>query len=185
MPTPFESAQLNLQLFDLRREAVLREARNWFLLEFNPETFAELVDQPATGVFMRRVTFYFRRPVVEDHFQSQKMSQLRDHVLEFVHDPDLIASNGVNPTVELRDAYSHLAPMVDTDMYMNWLMGRVRQAGCQVIVALLSQASFLNSALDNLYCSGKYDTHRGEASDLLHPYPCRNLSPPGGGMRDH
>jgi hypothetical protein len=34
---------LNLQLFDLRREAVLREARHWFLLEFNPETFAELV----------------------------------------------------------------------------------------------------------------------------------------------
>jgi hypothetical protein len=43
MPTPFESAQLNLHLFDLRREAVLREARQWFLLEFNPETFAELV----------------------------------------------------------------------------------------------------------------------------------------------
>lgn len=43
MPTPFESVQLNLQLFDLRREAVLREARTWFLLEFNPETFAELV----------------------------------------------------------------------------------------------------------------------------------------------
>jgi len=43
MPTPFESAQLNLQLFDLRREALLREARQWFLMEFNPETFAELV----------------------------------------------------------------------------------------------------------------------------------------------
>jgi hypothetical protein len=43
MPTPFESAQLNLQLFDLRREAVLREAREWFLFEFNPESFAELV----------------------------------------------------------------------------------------------------------------------------------------------
>ncbi len=42
MPTPFESAQLNLQLFDLRREPVLREARGWFLWEFNPETFAEL-----------------------------------------------------------------------------------------------------------------------------------------------
>src|SRR6267142_397512 len=42
MPTPFESAQLNLQLFDLRREPVLREARAWFLWEFNPETFAEL-----------------------------------------------------------------------------------------------------------------------------------------------
>lgn len=44
MPTPFESAQLNLQLFDLRREAVLREARDWFLWELNPETFAELVE---------------------------------------------------------------------------------------------------------------------------------------------
>ena len=43
MPTPFESARLNLQLFDLRREPVLREARSWFLLEFNPETFAELI----------------------------------------------------------------------------------------------------------------------------------------------
>jgi hypothetical protein len=43
MPTPFESAQLNLQLFDLRREPVLREARDWFLREFNPESFTELV----------------------------------------------------------------------------------------------------------------------------------------------
>ncbi len=42
MPTPFESAQLNLQLFDLRREPVLRAARSWFVLEFNPESFSEL-----------------------------------------------------------------------------------------------------------------------------------------------
>jgi hypothetical protein len=43
MPTPFESAQLNLQLFELRRESVLREARSWFVLEFHPETFADFV----------------------------------------------------------------------------------------------------------------------------------------------
>jgi hypothetical protein len=43
MPRPFESAQLNLQLFELRREPVLREARDWFLREFNPESFADLV----------------------------------------------------------------------------------------------------------------------------------------------
>jgi hypothetical protein len=43
MPTPFESASLNLRLFDLRREPVLREARSWFLMEFNPESFAEFV----------------------------------------------------------------------------------------------------------------------------------------------
>jgi hypothetical protein len=42
MPTPYESARLNLQLFDLRRELVLREARSWFMREFNPETYQEL-----------------------------------------------------------------------------------------------------------------------------------------------
>jgi hypothetical protein len=41
MPTPFESASLNLQLFDLRREPVLREARAWFVNEFNPESLAD------------------------------------------------------------------------------------------------------------------------------------------------
>lgn len=43
MPTPFESALLNLQLFELRREPVLRDARSWFLLDFNPETLDQLV----------------------------------------------------------------------------------------------------------------------------------------------
>jgi hypothetical protein len=43
MPTPFESALLNLKLFDLRREPVLREARAWFLRDFNPDSLAELV----------------------------------------------------------------------------------------------------------------------------------------------
>jgi hypothetical protein len=43
MTTPFENALLNLKLFELRREPVLREARDWFLREFNPESFPELV----------------------------------------------------------------------------------------------------------------------------------------------
>src|SRR5688572_16764420 len=41
MPTPYESAILNLRLFELRRETVLREAREWFLRDFNPTTFVE------------------------------------------------------------------------------------------------------------------------------------------------
>jgi hypothetical protein len=43
MPTAFESALLNLKLFELRREPVLREARLWYIREFNPETFEEAV----------------------------------------------------------------------------------------------------------------------------------------------
>ena len=42
MATPYESAELNLKLFEMRREPVLREARAWFLLDFNPESLDEL-----------------------------------------------------------------------------------------------------------------------------------------------
>src|SRR5260370_16926790 len=42
MPTPYESAKLILQIFDMRREAVLREARAWFVRDFNPETIDDV-----------------------------------------------------------------------------------------------------------------------------------------------
>ena len=38
MPTPYESAQLILKLFELRREPTLREARQWWLREFHPDS---------------------------------------------------------------------------------------------------------------------------------------------------
>jgi hypothetical protein len=44
MASSFESALLNLQLYDLRREPVLREARAWFLRDFNPSSLAEVIE---------------------------------------------------------------------------------------------------------------------------------------------
>lgn len=41
MPTPYESARLNLQLFDMRRESELRKARSWFITEFHPASIEE------------------------------------------------------------------------------------------------------------------------------------------------
>jgi hypothetical protein len=42
MPTPYESAKLILQIFEMRRETVLREARLWFVRDFNPETIDDV-----------------------------------------------------------------------------------------------------------------------------------------------
>ena len=42
MPTPFDSAPLELPRFDLRREPVPREARAQFPLEFTPATTADV-----------------------------------------------------------------------------------------------------------------------------------------------
>src|ERR1051326_1740169 len=36
-----DEAGLILQLYDLRREEVMRTARNWYFAEFNPESMAE------------------------------------------------------------------------------------------------------------------------------------------------
>lgn len=41
MATPVDSATLILKLFELRREPVLREARAWYLRDFNPKTLEE------------------------------------------------------------------------------------------------------------------------------------------------
>lgn len=61
MPTPFESAQLNLKLFDLRREPVLRQARLWFLMEFNPESIEEVLTEVRgeRNAWFRMVTGYW------------------------------------------------------------------------------------------------------------------------------
>jgi hypothetical protein len=42
MPTPFESAQLILKLFEMRREPLLREARTWFLRHFHPASIDDI-----------------------------------------------------------------------------------------------------------------------------------------------
>jgi hypothetical protein len=41
MSTPYESAQLILKIFEMRREPVLREARAWFVREFHPNSAEE------------------------------------------------------------------------------------------------------------------------------------------------
>jgi hypothetical protein len=55
-----KSAELILKLYDLRREAVMREARNWFFA-FNPESFED-VQRAVMGeqsAYLRMVTTYW------------------------------------------------------------------------------------------------------------------------------
>jgi len=42
--TPYESATLLLRLYELRREATMREARNWFSRDFNPSNMDEVME---------------------------------------------------------------------------------------------------------------------------------------------
>lgn len=44
MSTPYESANLILKLYELRREEKMRAAREWFLREFHPASAEDILD---------------------------------------------------------------------------------------------------------------------------------------------
>jgi hypothetical protein len=60
-----EQAQLHLQVYDLRREARLRQARDWFQQKFNAETFDEamklMTPGTETGTFCGMVIGYWEQ----------------------------------------------------------------------------------------------------------------------------
>jgi hypothetical protein len=60
MTDKVKSAELILKLYDLRREAVMREARNWFFT-FNPESVEDILrtSMGEHGGYLRMVTTYW------------------------------------------------------------------------------------------------------------------------------
>ena len=112
-------------------QASLNRSKTWSATSYG--IFSDLAGDPATGVYLRPAIFYFKRPIAEDSRQSEKMTELKGTVRQFRHDAGLIAANGINPALGVRDAYTHLAPMVDTDVYMRWLQGEAQRAGCRFI----------------------------------------------------
>ena len=61
MSDKFQSADLILKLYDLRREEKMREARNWFV-SFLPESAEEIMQtvmNPETSAFYRMVISYW------------------------------------------------------------------------------------------------------------------------------
>jgi D-amino-acid oxidase len=109
----------------------LTRSKKWCAISY--DLFAGLSRNPNTGVFMRRATFYFKRPVEDSPQHLVKMNELKEKVDGFIHDRAQITRNGINPAIGLADAYSHLAPMVDTDVYLRWLLDQARRAGCQIV----------------------------------------------------
>jgi D-amino-acid oxidase len=116
-------------------QASLERSKNWCTVSYRK--FEELSLDPETGVYLRPSAFYFRNKIEEHEPHLHKMNELRNKVRGFVHDAALIEQTGVNPGIGLKDAYSYLAPMVDTDAYMSWLLRQVREAGSGVIQARL------------------------------------------------
>ncbi|MDP9848568.1 D-amino-acid oxidase [Streptosporangium lutulentum] len=108
----------------------LARSKEWCVTSYG--IFEELARANVPGVAMRRSNFYFKHPVEENPQDLNKMQELAGKVRGFVRDRSLAERNGIDPDYGVVDAYSHLAPMIDTDQYMMWLMREVEAHGVQV-----------------------------------------------------
>ena len=61
MSEKHEDAKLILKLYDLRREEVMRKARDWYIQQFNPESLQEISDVMMSdkSAYLRMVVTYW------------------------------------------------------------------------------------------------------------------------------
>ena len=78
--------------------------------------------------------FYFKDILENQPFDLNKMNELKVRVdgfergLQIVKDSiDLSFQGGI------KDAYKHMSPMVDTDVYMKWLLKHAIEIGCEIV----------------------------------------------------
>jgi hypothetical protein len=107
-----ESADLIMKLYDLRREATMREARNWYIVSFFPESAQDIINvlvAPETSAYFRMVTSYWdmaagfvnRGAIDEDMFHDSageclvvfsKVEPYIEEVRTIVANPKMLAS---------------------------------------------------------------------------------------------
>lgn len=157
-----------------RDQRSLARAKEWSLVSY--EQFGVLARQEETGVFLRPVVFSFDHLVADQPADLHKMQEVQKHVHAFRHDPALIQEQGVNTTLGFQDAYTYLAPMIDTDTYLAWLLSEVQRMGVTIqtqrIDGMLREqeeqlkAAFRVDAMIN--CSG-LGAHELAGDDTMHP----------------
>jgi D-amino-acid oxidase len=109
----------------------LERSKEWCMVSYR--IFEKLVTDKESGVFIRPVNFYFKYHIDDNPEALHKMNEIKTYVPGFYRGKDLLNKEWVNHNIGLKDAYQHLAPMVDTDVYMQWLMNKVKLAGCKII----------------------------------------------------
>ena len=93
------------------------------------QRFQQLSENPESGIVMERAHFYFFHPVESNEFENSKLKEIRQHCDGVVHDPALIEKNGVNKSLQLKDSYSFIAPVINTPIYTRWLRRQVESMG--------------------------------------------------------
>lgn len=87
-----------------------------------------------SGVQMRTSNFFFPSPIEDNAAQLMKMREIEGSGIRgFARAPNLIQKSGIDPRYGAVDAYQHLAPIIDTDRSMEWLMVLVQSKGAKFV----------------------------------------------------
>ena len=96
-----------------------------------------------SGVQLRSSKFFFPFPIEEDAASYAKMREIQHSgVRGFYHSPDLISKEGISPEYGVVDAYELLAPVIDTDRSMEWLMALTTSKGASFCTETISHDLF-------------------------------------------
>ncbi|KAK7753837.1 hypothetical protein SLS62_004203 [Diatrype stigma] len=94
----------------------------------------------ASGVRMMPSDFFFPETVENDPAQRSKMTEIMaSGVRGFYRGSDLIDERGIDPEYGAVDAYELMAPIIDTDKSMHWLMDLVESKGAKFVTETITR----------------------------------------------
>ena len=113
----------------------LERSKNWCMTTYNKfkKIHAEFGSEE-TGLYLKDAYFYFKDVLENRPTELRKMNELKDKVDGFERGLQI-----VKETIDLsfkggiKDAYKHMAPTTNTDVYMKWLLQQVKDIGCEII----------------------------------------------------
>ncbi|KAI8933037.1 hypothetical protein NX059_009686 [Plenodomus lindquistii] len=116
-------------------EDSLRRSKEWAMVSYRAwQALARSDIAKEVGVKMIRSAFFFATDIKQDQKQRDKMLEIQGSGVDgFRHNPSIIQELGVNQACGAADAYELLAPAIDTDQAMHWLMALVRYKGVKFI----------------------------------------------------
>ncbi|KAK3318069.1 FAD dependent oxidoreductase [Apodospora peruviana] len=97
----------------------------------------------ASGVRMKKSAFFFPYRMEENDEQYAKMLEIgKSGVRGFHHSSSLIKHYGIDSSYGCVDAYELLAPIIDTDQAISWLMGLTEKKGAEFVTKAVTDDIF-------------------------------------------
>lgn len=113
----------------------LERSKEWCMATYEKfKTLHQKFGSSATGIHLRIITFYFNEVLENLPEDISKMNELAGQVDDFQRGLDIVPSSvDIKFQDGIKDAYRHMAPTIDTDMYMQWLFHQAESLGCEMI----------------------------------------------------